>query len=53
MIHDIGSEGVALTEYVTFLTSPSVTVNFFQPGLILSKLHPFLRASSGILGSGN
>ena len=45
MIHGIGSESVALTEYVTFLTSQSVTVNFFQPGLILSKLHPFLRAS--------
>ena len=45
MIHGIGSESAALTEYVTFLTSQSVTVNFFQPGLILSKLHPFLRAS--------
>ena len=41
----LANESVALTEYVTFLISQSVTVNLFQPGRILSKSHPFLRAS--------
>ena len=31
MKHDIANESVALTEYVTLLTSQSVTVNLFQP----------------------
>ena len=43
--HGIANESVALTEYVTLLTSQSVTVNLVQPGLILSKSHPFLGAS--------
>ena len=45
MKHGIANESVALTEYVTLLTSQSVTVNLIQPGLILSKSHPFLGAS--------
>ena len=35
MKRGIANESVALTEYVTLLTSQSVTVNLFQPGLIL------------------
>ena len=45
MKHGIANESVTLTEYVTLLTSQSVTVNLFQSGLILSKSHPFLGAS--------
>ena len=35
MKRGIANESVALTEYVTLLTSQSVTVNLVQPGLIL------------------
>ena len=45
MKHDIANEMVALSEYVTLLTTQSVTVNLVQPGFILSKSHPFLGAS--------
>ena len=45
MKHGIANESVPLTEYVTLLTSQSVTVNLVQPGLILSKSHPFFGAS--------
>ena len=45
MKHGIANESVALTEYVTLLTCQSVTVNLVQPGLVLSKSHPFLGAS--------
>ena len=45
MKHGVANESVALTEYVTLLTSQSVTLSSFQPGLILSKSHPFLWAS--------
>ena len=44
MKHAIANESVALREYVTLLTSQSVAVNLVQPGLILSKSHPFLGA---------
>ena len=43
--HDIANEMVALSEYVTLLTTQSVTVNLVQPGFTLSKSHPFLGAS--------
>ena len=33
------------SQHLTLLTSQSVTVNLVQPGLILSKSHPFLGAS--------
>ena len=45
MKHGIANESVPLTEYVTLLTSQSVTVNLVQPGLILWKSHPFPQAS--------
>ena len=45
MKHDIANEMVALSEYVTLLTTQSVTVNLVQPGFTLSKSHPFLGAS--------
>ena len=48
--HGIANESVALTEYVTLLTSQSLTVNLVQSGVILSKSHPFLEVS---LDSGN
>ena len=41
MKHGLVNESV-FTEYVTLLTSQSVTVNLVQPGLILSKSHLFL-----------
>ena len=45
MLHGFASEIVALTEFVSLLTTQSVTVNLVQPGLILSKSHSFLEAS--------
>ena len=45
MRYRITNESVALTEYVTLLTTQSVAVNLVQPGRILSKSHPFLGAS--------
>ena len=43
--YGIANENVALKEYVTLLTSQSVTINVVQLGLILSKSHAFLGAS--------
>ena len=43
--HGIANESVPLAEYVTLLTSQSVTVKLVQPGLILPKSHHFLGAS--------
>ena len=45
MKHGIANEIVALTEYLYSLTTQSVTINLVQPGLILSKSHPFPGAS--------
>ena len=45
MKHGIARESVALTEYICLLTTELVTINLVQPGLILSKSHPFLVAS--------
>ena len=41
----IGNESVSLAEYVSLLTTQSVTVNLVKVGLILLKSHPFLGAS--------
>ena len=44
--HGIANESVALTEYVSLLTTQSsVAVNLVQPVLILSKSHPVVGAS--------
>ena len=45
MKHGAANEIVALTEYVTLLTSQSATINLVLPGFILSKSLPFLGAS--------
>ena len=45
MNYSIANENVALTEYVTLLTSQSVAINVVRLGLILSKSHAFLGAS--------
>ena len=49
--HGIADKSVALTVYVSLLTTQPVPVNLIQPGLISSKSHPFLGASH-IGGSG-
>ena len=45
MNYSIANENVALTEYVTLLTSQSVAINVVRLGLILSKSHAFLGSS--------
>ena len=49
--HGIADKSVALTVYVSLLTTQPVPINLIQPGLISSKSHPFLGASH-IGGSG-